>query len=114
MAHAQASALGASTVSWKETVAARVISPGMEEAGVGRRVVLAAMACLLGWSGPLLAASGYAQPSVYAWHRADLCNKKAFALFPDYTKEQIARRDAYVRKCLSEQNLPLRDNIGSK
>ena len=63
---------------------------------------------------PALAASGYATPTIRAWHQGDLCNKKAFELFPDYTKEHIAKRDAYVRKCLAEQNLPARENLAPK
>jgi hypothetical protein len=41
-----------------------------------------------------------------AWKRGDECNKKAFQLFPDYTADQIKKRDIYVRKCQAELGYP--------
>lgn len=81
-----------------------------------QRALTAAVALLgiAGMSWSVQAASGNAKASVDAWHGMDTCNKKAFQLFPDYTPEQVAKRDAYVRKCLAERNLPTRDALGAK
>lgn len=74
----------------------------------------AGLAALLAAPGPALAVSGNAKAANTAWLSMDKCNKRAFELFPDYTQEQIAKRDAYVRKCLTEQRLPPREALGSR
>jgi hypothetical protein len=46
-----------------------------------------------------------------SWKRGDECNKKAFELFPDYTREQISKRDAYVRACQADLKEPGRQPL---
>jgi hypothetical protein len=45
------------------------------------------------------------------WQRGDKCNVDAFRLYPDYTKEAVAKRDAYVRKCRVQLGETPRDNL---
>jgi hypothetical protein len=63
---------------------------------------------------PAFAVSGAGKAAADRWHSADECTKKSFELFPDWTKEHAAKRDAYVRKCLAEKRLPQRDTIAPK
>jgi hypothetical protein len=42
------------------------------------------------------------------WHAMDDCAKKAQAAFPDYTADANAKRDAKLKACLEEHNLPPR------
>jgi hypothetical protein len=42
------------------------------------------------------------------WKAADLCAKRAQQAFPDYTAEASAKRDAQLKLCLEQQNLPPR------
>jgi len=42
------------------------------------------------------------------WKAADLCAKKAQQAFPNYTAENNAKRDAALKQCLEQQNLPPR------
>jgi hypothetical protein len=72
------------------------------------------LALTLATGRPALAVSGNAKAADSAWLSMDKCNKKAFELFPDYTREQITKRDAYVRKCLTELRLPPREAVGSR
>lgn len=42
------------------------------------------------------------------WKVADLCAKKAQQAFPDFTAEANAKRDAKLKECLQQGNLPPR------
>ena len=42
------------------------------------------------------------------WKVADLCAKKAQQAFPDFTPEANAKRDAKLKECLQQSNLPPR------
>ena len=77
-----------------------------------RLALLAASLLLL--AAPALAISGTGKAANDRWHSADDCAKKSFELFPDWTKEHAAKRDAYVRKCLAEKRLPEREPIAPK
>jgi hypothetical protein len=44
------------------------------------------------------------------WSDSDKCTKQAFEKFPDYTAEETAKRDAFVRRCLNARGLPGRDS----
>ena len=77
-----------------------------------RLALLAASLLLL--AAPALAISGSGKGANDRWHSADDCTKKSFELFPDWTKEHAAKRDAYVRKCLAEKRLPEREPIAPK
>ena len=77
-----------------------------------RLALLAASLLLL--AAPALAISGTGKAANDRWHSADDCTKKSFELFPDWTKEHAAKRDAYVRKCLAEKRLPEREPIAPK
>lgn len=68
----------------------------------------------LATSAPAIALSNNAKSANAAWRKSDICSKKAFEIFPDYTPEHIAKRDAYVRKCLVENKLPSQGALGSK
>ena len=41
-----------------------------------------------------------------AWRQADRCAHEAFKLYPDYTPEANAKREAARRACLREHRLP--------
>jgi hypothetical protein len=58
---------------------------------------------------PAFAISSSGKAANNRWHSADECTKRSFELFPDWTKEQAAKRDAFVRKCLAEKQLPERE-----
>ena len=78
------------------------------------RVLLLVAALVAAAAAPALAISGTGKAANDRWHSADECTKKSFELFPDWTKEDAAKRDAYVRKCLAEKRLPDRDPIAPK
>ena len=42
------------------------------------------------------------------WHAMDDCAHKAQQAFPDFTAESNAKRDAKLKECLEEHNLPPR------
>ena len=42
------------------------------------------------------------------WSVMDDCAKKAQAAFPDFTAEANAKRDARLKECLAQHNLPPR------
>ena len=62
----------------------------------------------------VLAASGTGTVAADRWRRSDECAKKSFEIYPDFTKEHAAKRDAFVRKCLAENRLPARDGVAPK
>jgi hypothetical protein len=59
------------------------------------------------------AESWRAKPAQTAWKNSDKCNQRAFQLFPDYTADQIKKRDAYVRKCQAELGAPTQQPLAS-
>lgn len=77
------------------------------------RLPLLLAAMILGAT-PAFAISGVGKSANDRWHSADDCTKKSFELFPDWTKEQAAKRDAFVRKCLAEKKLPQRESTQPK
>lgn len=42
------------------------------------------------------------------WKVADMCAKKAQQAFPEFTAEANAKRDAQLKQCLEQSNLPPR------
>ncbi len=42
------------------------------------------------------------------WKAMDKCAAQAQAAFPDFTAESNAKRDAKLKECLAQQNLPPR------
>jgi len=77
------------------------------------RMLFLAVALILA-AAPALAVSGAGKAAEKRWQSGDECTKKSFELFPDWTKEQAAKRDAYVRKCMAQKGLPARDNLAPK
>jgi hypothetical protein len=77
------------------------------------RLLFLAAALVLA-AAPALAASSTGKAAQSRWDSADDCAKKSFEIFPDWTKEQAAKRDAYVRKCLAERKLPERGSVAPK
>lgn len=64
-------------------------------------------------AGLILAATSAqaSQPGVQSlrnWKAADMCAKKAQQAFPDFTADANAKRDAQLKQCLEQQNLPPR------
>ena len=58
------------------------------------------------------AAASASQQGVIAaqrWKAMDKCTEKAQLAFPDFTPEANAKREAKLKECLAEQNLPPRD-----
>jgi hypothetical protein len=41
-----------------------------------------------------------------AWNDSDKCAKQAALKYPDYTAEELAKRDAFLRRCLNGLGLP--------
>lgn len=41
-----------------------------------------------------------------SWNDSDKCAKQAAERYPDYTAEELARRDAFLRRCLNARGLP--------
>jgi hypothetical protein len=50
--------------------------------------------------------NGYNQ-SQHVWNRMDACKRQAWKQHPDYTREDSAKRDEAVRRCLALSNAPL-------
>jgi hypothetical protein len=45
------------------------------------------------------------------WVSSDRCMQAAQKAFPDYTADSIAKREAQIKQCLANQNLPPREAI---
>jgi len=45
------------------------------------------------------------------WKSADKCAKQAQAAYPDYSAEANAKREAKLKECLSNGNLPPRQPL---
>ena len=70
------------------------------------RLLLSLAMLLLG-----AAAAGASQQGVASirnWKAMDECAKQAQAVFPDFTAESNAKREAALKICLESQNLPPR------
>jgi hypothetical protein len=48
------------------------------------------------------------------WTASDKCTKRAVEKYPDYTAEDNAKRDAFLRRCLNASGAPGRAPVGSK
>ena len=60
------------------------------------------------------APAGASQQGVLAikkWQTMDLCAKQAQTAFPDFTAESNAKRDAKLKECLANSNLPPRETL---
>ena len=61
---------------------------------------------------PGLAAAS--QPGVQViknWKSSDKCAQQAQAAFPDFTPEANAKRDAKLKECLQQKNMPPRQSL---
>lgn len=45
---------------------------------------------------------------VQLWHYNDICSEKSFELFPNFTAEDLEKRERYVRKCNLSYGAPAR------
>jgi hypothetical protein len=45
------------------------------------------------------------------WAQSDTCGKESFHKFPDFTEQAATQRDAYMRECLRNHNLPPRADL---
>jgi hypothetical protein len=66
---------------------------------------LALLALALAAPGAAAIQNGWKQSSS-VWQQMDKCNRAAIKAFPDYTRESLAKREAYRRNCLRQANLP--------
>jgi hypothetical protein len=85
------------------------VTLGAAGARIGAMRMLILLAGL--WLG---VAPALANPATDRWAASDECTRRAFELFPDWTREHAAKRDAYVRKCLAERRQPARQGIAPK
>ena len=69
---------------------------------------IAALAAALIVAAAVAQASQQGTNTLKNWKAADLCAKKAQQAFPDHTAESNAKRDAALKQCLEQQNLPPR------
>jgi hypothetical protein len=67
-----------------------------------RYLAWTAAASLLLTTGTAEAAGATSQLLEKQWQRGDKCSIDAFRLYPDYTREAVAKREAYIRKCRVE------------
>jgi len=70
-------------------------------------VVLGLAALLL--AGPA-AATQQGEIVMKSWKRMDDCARKAQLAYPDFTAEANAKRDAKLKECLNQGNLPPRES----
>lgn len=68
-------------------------------------VVVALMALLAAGSA---GATQAGQDAIKGWKGMDDCARKAQAAFPDFNAEANAKRDAKLKECLAQKNLPPR------
>jgi hypothetical protein len=57
------------------------------------------------------AASAEGNAALARWKIMDLCAKQAQQAFPDYTAASNAARDAKLKECLANNNLPPREPL---
>jgi hypothetical protein len=53
----------------------------------------------------------YGQQTMSRWSASDRCAAAAQKNFPDFTAEANAKRDAWLKNCLSSQILPPRGSL---
>ena len=56
-------------------------------------------------------ASQQGQAAIGYWKAADKCAKQAQVAYPDYSAEANAKREAKLKECLSNGNLPPRQPL---
>lgn len=76
------------------------------------RLAYGLAAALIAASLPAVALAGNGQAAENAWRAADDCQRQAVRKFPDATASALAKRDAYVRKCLAAGKLVPRPGLG--
>ena len=72
-------------------------------------VVSATLLLMLASAPAALATSAQGRGMLSRWTASDRCIAQAQQLFPDYTPESNAKRDAQIKQCLAGSNLPPRD-----
>lgn len=80
---------------------------GLFRTGARAGLGAAAIVALIG-GGTARANSQQGNLALAKWKIMDHCTKVAQTAFPDYTAESNARRDARLKKCLADSNLPPR------
>lgn len=74
-----------------------------------KRMPRLALAILfLGLAPAAAAASQQGVLAIQKWKAMDLCAQQAQAAYPDFTPEANAKRDAKLKECLAQKNLPPR------
>lgn len=74
------------------------------------RLIAAATLCLV-LVPVLAAASQQGESALKNWKRMDACAREAQAAHPDYTAASNAARDAALKTCLENGNLPSRQPL---
>ena len=73
------------------------------------------IAVILAMTIALAAGAAYAtqagQGAIKNWSLMDQCAREAQAAYPDYSAADYAKRDAKLKECLEEKNLPPRDPL---
>jgi hypothetical protein len=80
----------------------------------GRLLLLVAAACF-----PIAAAHADMMGDEFkrnsaVWSSSDVCARRAFKQFPDYTPEGNAKRDHAMQQCLAASHAPPRDPTNPK
>jgi hypothetical protein len=70
---------------------------------------LIALGLLVGFVPTASMATQYGLQTMRNWKAGDKCAAQAQKMFPDYTPESNAKRDAQMRACLAGSMLPPRD-----
>ncbi|HWD60779.1 MAG TPA: hypothetical protein VG308_21015 [Stellaceae bacterium] len=70
---------------------------------------MAAFVIALGLPAAAFALTAQGQVMLQRWGLSDRCVAAAQRAFPDYTPEANAKRDAQLKQCLANSNLPPRD-----
>jgi hypothetical protein len=77
---------------------------------MNRRVGIAVFFVVL--TMPIVAmATGQGITMMNNWKSSDRCAANAVKAFPDYTAESLAKRDARMKECLANGNLPPRGEL---
>lgn len=59
----------------------------------------------------LAGTSGTYRGNEAAWSRDDKCAREAFGKFPDFTREALAKREQFVRRCEIAAGVPYRQSF---
>ena len=76
-----------------------------------RLAATAAFLAVLTMPGVTMATTQYGQAMMKYWSSSDRCAAQAQRMFPDYTPEANAKRDANMKQCLAGGNLPPRGDL---